>query len=149
MRIPLLLYFSLLFSLYSCQNATKKSNRMETKKVEFEEMNHVNLPLIFKEYHIFTSQEDIDAVYKKINEANPMPRKNPIPGFDENETYVVIQPKISKNDFEVLEIAEAGSMLQIKIKETDNPEFKGMKHAASIIKLNQKNSFKNAKIVKQ
>ncbi len=148
MKLRYLLYFSLLIHLFSCQNAKIKGVEMELKAVEFEEINHVNLKLIDSDYQIIKSQEEINVVYKKINDNNPSPRKNPIPSYNENETYVVLQPKIEQSDFTVEEISENNQTLKVKIQQYDNPEFKDKKYPISIIKLNKKGNYKNVEFNK-
>lgn len=148
MKLRYLLYFSLLIHLFSCQNAKIKGVEMELKTVEFEEINHVNLKLIDSDYQILKSQEEINVVYKKINDNNPSPRKNPIPSYNENETYIVLQPKIKQSDFTVEEILENNQTLKIKIQQYDNPEFKDKKYPISIIKLNKKGNYKSVEFNK-
>ena len=148
MKLRYLLYFSLLIHLFSCQNAKIKGVEMELKEVEFEEINHVNLKLIDSEYQILKSQDEINVIYKKINDNNASPRKNPIPSYNEDETYIVLQPKIEKSDFTVEGISENNQNLKIKIQQYENPEFKDKKHPISVIKLNQKSNYKNIEVNK-
>lgn len=148
MKLRFLLYFSLLIHLFSCQNAKIKGVEMELKTVEFEEINHVKLKLIDSEYQILKSQDEINVIYKKINDNNPSPRKNPIPSYNENETYIVLQPKIEQSDFSVEGISESNQNLKIKIQQYNNPEFKDKKYPISIIKLNKKSNYKSVEINK-
>jgi len=131
----------LFITVVSCslqQQKIQGTNEMSTYTLtEFEEVNHVNVKLIDSQYKILKSQVEIDAIYKTINKDNPSPRKNPIPSFDVNETYIVIQPAIDKNDFVVAEVSEDKDKLEVKIQQYDNPEFKNKKYPASIIKLNK------------
>lgn len=148
MKLSYLLYFSLLIHLFSCQNAKIKGVEMELKPVEFEEINHVNLKLIDSEYQILTSQDEINGIYKKINDNNPSPRKNPIPSYNEDESYIVLQTKIEKSDFTVEGISESKQSLKIKIQQYENPEYKDKKYPISVIKLNQKNNYRNIEVIK-
>ena len=148
MKLRYLLYFSLLIHLFSCQNAKMNSGNMEVKEVEFEEANQVNIKLIGSEFKILKSQNEINNIYKIINDNNPSPRKTPIPIFEENETYIVLQPKIERSDFVVEGISEINQSLQIAIHQYDNPEFKNKKYPAIIIKLNKKSNYDNVKIKK-
>lgn len=121
---------------------------MEIKEVEFEEVNHLNIKLIDCEFKILNSQTEINNIYQTINANNPSPRKNPIPTFEENETYIVLQPKIEQSDFTVSNVSENSKNLEIKIQQYDNPEFKNKKHPAIIIKLNKKSNYNIVKIKK-
>lgn len=116
--------------------------------IEFEEINHVNVKLIDSDGRILKSQDEINAIYKAINKENPSPRKNPIPSYSERETYILIQPKIEKNDFMVTEVRGDGKNLEIKIQQYDNSEFKDKKYPASVIMISKKNNYNNATIKK-
>ncbi len=148
MKSRCLLYFSLLIHLFSCQNAKMNSGNLKVKEVEFEDVNHVNIKLIDSEFKILKSQTEINSIYKVINANNPSPRKNPIPTFEENETYIVLQPKIEQSDFTISKVSESNQSLEITIQQYDNPEFKNKKHPAIIIKLNKKSNYDNVKIKK-
>jgi len=148
MKLKSLLYFSLLIHLFSCQNAKMNSGNLEVKEVEFEEVNHVNIRLIDSESKVLKSQTEINNIYEIINANNPSPRKNPIPTFEENETYIVLQPNIEQLDFTVSKVSESNQNLEIKIQQYDNPEFKNKKHPAIIIKLNKKNYYNGVTIKK-
>lgn len=148
MKLKFLLYFSLLIHLFSCQNAKMNSGNLEIKEVEFEEINHVNIKLIDSEFKILKSQTEINNIYEIINANNPSPRKNPIPTFEENETYIVLQPKIERLDFTVSKVSENNQNLDIQIQQSDNPEFKNKKYPAIIIKLNKKSNYNSVKIKK-
>lgn len=124
------------------------SGNLEVKEVEFEEVNHVNIRLIDSEFKILKSQAEINKIYQIINANNPSPRKNPIPTFEENETYIVLQPKIEQLDFTVTKVSERNKNLELKIQQYDNPEFKNKKYPAIIIKLNKKSNYNNIKIKK-
>jgi hypothetical protein len=143
MKLRYLLYFSLLIHLFSCQNSKIKGVEMGLKTVEFEEINHINFKLIDSEYQILKSQDEINVIYKKINDNNPSPRKNPIPSYNEDETYIVLQPKIDQSDFTVEGISESNQSLKIKIHPYSNPEFKDTKHSISVIKLNKNKNYKS------
>ncbi|WP_312766356.1 hypothetical protein [Epilithonimonas sp.] len=124
------------------------SGNLKVKEVEFEDVNHVNIKLIDSEFKILKSQTEINSIYKVINANNPSPRKNPIPTFEENETYIVLQPKIEQSDFTISKVSESNQSLEITIQQYDNPEFKNKKHPAIIIKLNKKSNYDNVKIKK-
>ncbi|GGG52428.1 hypothetical protein GCM10007332_12650 [Epilithonimonas arachidiradicis] len=138
--------------MISCALPNQQKNTETTlqkgKIIDFEEINHVNLKLINTEYRILNSQEEINLIYKNINNNNPSPRKNPIPSFSEDETYIVLQPKIEKTDFVIKEILEGNDKLEINIDIYDNPEFINKKYPISIIKLNKKTQYNNIVIKK-
>lgn len=138
--------------MISCSlHHTKINQPLETaqdKMIEFEEVNHVNVNLIDSEYKIVQSQADLDRFYRTINENNPSPRKSPIPSFNNDERYIVLQPKIGQTDFTVEEVSENGENLKIKIQQYDNPEFKNLKYPASIIKIANKRNYKIVQLIK-
>ena len=144
---------SILFiSVISCSLQNVKTNQTveidQQKVIEFEEINHVNVKLIDSEYEILKSQAAIDLIYKKINDNNPSPRKNPIPSYNENETYIVLQPKIAKSDFTVEGISESNETLKIKIQQYDNPEFRVRKFPISVIKISKAHKYNTIEIIK-
>lgn len=147
MKVPNIILSIIFIGMISCSlNKTETTPMSQESTVEFEEVNHVNVKLIDSEYRILKSQAEINSIYKVINQNNPLPRKNPIPSYDENEFYIVIQPKIEKSDFSVSRILQTGQKLNIDIETFDNPEFKKKNNPASIIKINKSNSFEQLEI---
>ena len=144
MKIQLILIVISLITV-SClgQNKPTDGQKMEqTQAVVFQEMNHLNLKLIDSEFLVLKTQKEADEIYKKINAANSSPRKNPIPTVGYGATYIVLQPKVSTNDFELGEVSQENGNFFITIKEINNDEYKTKKFPLSIIEVQEEISVK-------
>lgn len=146
-KLLLITYISMISCSLQSNQMTDPEKMSQATALEFEEINHVNVKLIDSEYRLLNSQADIDKIYKTINENNPSPRKNPIPPY-EGDPYIVLQPQITKTDFEVKNVSQSGKSLRIHIQELDNPEFKNKKYPVSIIILNKKITYSKIEIKK-
>lgn len=144
-KLLLITYISMISCSLQSNQMTDREKMSQAVMLEFEEISHVNVKLIDSEYQLLNSQADINKIYKTINENNPSPRKSPIPPY-EGDPYIVLQPQITKTDFEVKTVSQSGKSLRIHIQETDNPEFKNKKHPASIIILNKKITYNKVEI---
>lgn len=120
-----LLYFFLLI-LLNCQSQVAGSKTMPVgKEIPFEDKYHYPFTLTPKDFLIISSQEIMDEVFDLIHQRNVGNRFSPIPAVSENETYIIIKPKLkNSNDVSIDSISLDHDTLYIKISELDNPDFK-------------------------
>ncbi|MEG2077701.1 hypothetical protein [Chryseobacterium sp.] len=66
----------------------------------------------------------MDGVFVLIHQKNKGNRYSPIPAVVEDETYVLIKPKLkNSNDVLIEEISLNKNILYLKVKEFYNPDF--------------------------
>lgn len=119
------LYF-FLFLFLNCQSQVgNKDSVSQSKEIQFKDKYHYPFTLTQKEFLIINSQEKMDEVFTLIHQKNVGNRFSPIPTVIENETYLIVKPKLkNSNDVSIDKISLAKNILYIQVSEFDNPDFK-------------------------
>ena len=114
-----------LFLFLNCQSQVRKSQSLpQSKIIHFEDKYHYSFTLTQNDFLIIISQEKIDGVFFLIHQKNKGNRYSPIPAVVEDETYVLIKPKLkNSNDVFIEEISLNKNILYLKVKELYNPDF--------------------------
>ena len=137
----------------SCSNSKKiTSNQSEnSEEMEFTEERRLNNSIKLEEISIINSLDELIELYGKLNDPN-VPRSAPIPTFDEqNETILVIKPKLKSETFkdvEIVSIQNKDSQLEINYKEVENWEFTENKWKDPIVILKVTGKFSDIQIKK-
>jgi hypothetical protein len=118
------LYF-FLFLFLNCQSQIASSNVVsQGKEIPFEDKYHYPFSLTQKNFLIINSQNKMDEVFTLIHQKNTGNRFSPIPTIIENETFIIIKPRLkNSNDVSIDAIRLIKNTLYIKITEFDNPDF--------------------------
>lgn len=139
------LYF-FLFLFLNCQSQVGKNDLLpQSKLIHFEDKYHYPYTLTQNDFLIINSQKKMDEVFSLIHQRNTGNRYSPIPAVMEDETYVLIKPKLKNtNDVLIEEISLNKNILYLKVKEFDNPDFEKLNRKAPTIflKLSGNISFK-------
>ncbi len=137
----------------SCSNSKKiASNQSENnEEMEFTEERRMNNPIKLDEISIINSSKELIELYGKLNDPE-VPRSAPIPPFDDqNETILVIKPRLKSEtfkDIEIVRIQNNDSQLIINYKEIENWEFTENKWKDPIIILKVTGKFSDIQIKK-
>lgn len=142
------LYF-FLFLFLNCQSQVGNKNSMsQGKKIQFEDRYHYPYTLTQKEFLIINSQDKMDEVFKIIHQKNEGNRFSPIPTIIENETYLVVKPKLKNyNDVSIDKISLNKNILYIKVTEFNNPDFRKENRSSPNVLLKLAGNIKFKKII--
>jgi hypothetical protein len=117
------LYF-FLFLFLNCQSQIASSKAVsQGKEISFEDKYHYPFSLTHKDFLIIDSQDKMDEVFSLIHKRNEGNRFSPIPAIVENETYIIVKPRLkNSNDISIDAIRLIKNTLYIKVTEFDNPD---------------------------
>lgn len=142
--------FFFLFLFLTCQSQIASNKVMSPRKeIQFEDKNHYPFTLIRKDFLLIDSQQKMDEIFKIIHQKNKGNRFSPIPALTENETYIVVKPRLkNSNDVSVDAITFDKNTLYIKVKEFNNPDFNEKSRIPPdiLLKLNENLSVKKVTI---
>ncbi len=145
----LYLYF-FLFLFLNCKSQIAGNNPLtEGKQIPFEDKNHYLFSLTSKDFLIINSQEKMDKVFRSIHQYTNGRRFSPIPAVMEDETYVILKPRLKNtNDVSVESVILYKNTLHVRVKAFENPDFhKENRFSPNILlKLTGRISFKNVTI---
>lgn len=145
----LYLYFFLLLFL-NCQSQVAGNIVVpKGKPIPFEDKNHYTFSLTSKDFLIIQSQEQMDEIFSIIHQHNSGNRFSPIPAVIENETYLIIKPRLKNtNDVAVESVIVDKNTLYVKVTPFDNPDFSKKSRLSPniLLKLTGNASFKKVTI---
>ncbi len=148
-KMRLCLFFFLFLSLH-CQSQIASNNAVsQRKEIQFEDKNHYPFPLIRKDFLLINSQQKMDEIFTIIHRKNVGNRFSPIPSITEDETYIIVKPRLkNSNDVSIEAITFDKNTLYIKIKEFNNPDFNEKRRIPPdiLLKLNENLSVKKVNI---
>ena len=118
-----LYYF--LFLFLNCQSQIAGNNGVpEGKAIPFEDKYHYPFPLTPKDFIVIDSQEKMDGVFNIVHQHTDGNRFSPIPAVTENETYLIIKPRLkNSNDITVESVILDKDILYVTVLPFDNPDF--------------------------
>ncbi|WP_307455838.1 hypothetical protein [Chryseobacterium sp. SORGH_AS_0447] len=119
------------------------------KPIPFEDKNHYAFSLTSKDFFIIQSQEQMDEIFSIIHQHNSGNRFSPIPAVIENETYLIIKPRLKNtNDVAIESVIVDKDILYITVTPFDNPNFSKKSRLSPniLLKLTGNVSFKKVTI---
>lgn len=145
----LYLYFFLLLFL-NCQSQVAGNIVVRKgKPIPFEDKNHYTFSLTSKDFLIIQSQEQMDEIFSIIHQHNSGNRFSPIPAVIENETYLIIKPRLQNtNDVAIDSVIVDKDILYVTVTPFDNPDFSKKSRLSPniLLKLTGNVSFKKVTI---
>ena len=140
---------ALLFSCNSLENSKQNSIVIENTEIKnFEEMRRLNYNIDLKETTVLNSFQDILALYQKLEDTK-YSKGFPIPSLEENETLIVLKPKLKiekYGDLEIIEIQNKKENLLINYKEIPNSEYEKNRLSNPILIIKTPEKFKTIQL---
>ncbi len=119
MKIFLYSYF---FLFLNCQSQMVKNTSMQKEEIPFEDLHHYSYSLTDKDFFIIETQDKMDEIYSIIHKKSGGRRLAPIPAISNDETFIIIKPKLKNtNDVSVENMVYEKGKIIVKIKEFNNP----------------------------
>ncbi|WP_029295814.1 hypothetical protein [Chryseobacterium hispalense] len=134
------IYF-FLFLFLNCQSQVGIDAAMRQKQISFEDKNHYPFTLTSKSFLVIDTQDKMDEVFSIIHQKNVGNRFSPIPAIVENETYLILKPRLkNSNDVSIESISLYKNILYVTVKEFYNPDFNKTNRISPniLLKLNEK-----------